>query len=449
PEALAPTEEALKIYRELAQSNPAYRPDVAMALNNLGKSLSEVSRRPEALASTEEALKIYRELAQSNPAYRPDVAMALTNLGVMLSEVGRRPEALAPTEEALKIYRELAQSNPAYRPDVAKALNNLGNRLREVGRRPEALAPTEEAVKILRELAQSNPAYRPNLAKALNNLGYLQLQLAQPEIARSAYEESIAIIRPLAATNPAFQEDLQRTLNNLEELNRKEGIRTGAQQLLGADDISFLPKDDPNTEVKRSVVRLWPTFIGQQSGIGQLGTGFVVKRQGDRAWIATALHVLRDKGDSALATKVEAEIYTGPLPPNRLPPRLEVVLPPVESLKTDGEDLIILEIRGLPADVQSLPLSSAPPAGALQVVGHYPRSTPWNVIPMIYLDALTEPSARELKFAGDLDSGASGAPVLNGSREVVGLVRASTDIDNPNKKVISAYRAMLLREIMP
>jgi hypothetical protein len=49
-------------------------------------------------------------------------------------------------------------------------------------------------------------------------------------IARSAYEESIAIFRPLAASNPAFQEDLQRASSNLEELNRKEGIRTGAKQ---------------------------------------------------------------------------------------------------------------------------------------------------------------------------------------------------------------------------
>ncbi len=41
----------------------------------------------------------------------------------------------------------------------------------------------------------------------------------------------------MAATNPAFQENLQRMLNNLEELNYKEGIRTGAKQALPAADL--------------------------------------------------------------------------------------------------------------------------------------------------------------------------------------------------------------------
>jgi hypothetical protein len=363
-----------------------------------------------------------------------------------LSNLGRRQEALAPTEEALKIYRELAKTNPAFLPDLAMALNNLGVFLSEVGRRQEALAPTEEALKIYRELAKTNPAFLPDVAMALNNLGYRQLQLDQPEIARNAYEESIEILRPLAASNPAFQDALQRSLNNLENLNRAEGIRTGAQKPLAAENISYLPKGDPLTPVKRSVVRLWPEFA---TGSGSGGTGFVVKRQGNRAWIATALHVVRDPKTFAVANKVEAEIYTGPLPTGVLPPRLEVVLPPVASLRAEGDDLIILEIRGLPADVQSLPLSQALPDGVLQMVGHYPYERPWNVIPMSYLEALTEPSSKELNFAGVVDSGASGAPVINGTREVVAVVRTSTDLNNSKKKLISAYRARVLREIMP
>jgi hypothetical protein len=66
-----------------------------------------------------------------------------------------------------------------------------------------------------------------------------------------------------------------------------------------------------------------------------------------------------------------------------------------------------------------------------------------------YLEALTEPSSKEVKLAGVLDSGASGSPVLNDSGQVVGMVRTSMDIDNANTKVISAYRAQLLRERMP
>jgi hypothetical protein len=62
---------------------------------------------------------------------------------------------------------------------------------------------------------------------------------------------------------------------------------------------------------------------------------------------------------------------------------------------------------------------------------------------------LTEAASKELKFAGVLDSGASGSPVLNASGEVMGMVRTSMDVDNASIKVISAYRALLLREKMP
>ena len=89
-----------------------------------------------------------RELSQSNPAFLPNLAGALNNLGIRYSELGRREEALQPTEEAVRIRRELSQSNPAFLPDLASALNNLGVRYSELGRREEALLPTEVAVGI-------------------------------------------------------------------------------------------------------------------------------------------------------------------------------------------------------------------------------------------------------------------------------------------------------------
>ncbi|MCA9834067.1 MAG: tetratricopeptide repeat protein, partial [Thermomicrobiales bacterium] len=59
-------------------------------------------------------------------AYRPDLAMSLNNLAVRLAEVGDRKGALAPAQEAVNIRRELAKTAPAaYRPDLAGSLNNL------------------------------------------------------------------------------------------------------------------------------------------------------------------------------------------------------------------------------------------------------------------------------------------------------------------------------------
>jgi len=423
-EALAPTEEAVKIYRELAKTNPAFLGDLAASLNSLGIRYSNLGRRQEALVPMEEAVKIYRELAKTNPAFLGDLAMALDNLGVFYSELGRRQEALAPTEAAVKIRRELARTNPAYLGDLASSLNNLGIRYSELGRRQEALAPTEEAVKIRRELSKTNPAFLGDLAGSLNNLGIRQLELGQPEIARNAYEEALKLLRPLAASNLAFQANLRRIQNNLDELNRKEGIRTGDKQVLAATNVSYLPQGDPLTPVKRSVVLLWPTFSGKNAGVGLLGTGFVVRRQGDRAWIVTALHVVRDLESNALATKVEAELFTGPLPAGVVAPRAEVLLSQGPALPASGDEPIVLEVRGLPPDIQALPLATTPAQGVLMVVGHPSKPGPWTVVSY----PLLKTTDQALLLDGGLDPGASGSPVLSASRQVVGVVYDSPEV---------------------
>ena len=82
-------------------------------------------RRQEALAPTEEAVKIFREQAKTNPAFQNDLASSLTNLGVHYSDLGRRQEALAPTEEAVKIFRELAKTNPAFLGELAHSTSGL------------------------------------------------------------------------------------------------------------------------------------------------------------------------------------------------------------------------------------------------------------------------------------------------------------------------------------
>ncbi|MFN9427656.1 MAG: tetratricopeptide repeat protein [Cyanobacteriota bacterium] len=351
-------------------------------------------------------------------------ARALINLGVFLRGVGQSQEALAPTEAAVQLLRPLAGSLPEAQRFLALALNNLGTFLSAVGRRQEAQAPTEEAVKIFRELAKTNPAYLGDLATSLNNLGYLQLELGQPEIARDAYEEALKLYRPLAANNRPFQEDLQRTQNNLDELNRKEGIRTGAKQVLAATNVNYLPQSDPLTPVKRAVVVLWPTFSGKNSGVGLLGTGFVVRRQGDRAWIATALHVVRDLESNALATKVEAELFTGPLPAGLVAPRVEVVVGQGQVLPTSGDEPIVLEVRGLPPDIQPLPLATTPAQGVLMVVGHPSKSGPWTVVSYPLLTSTDQ----ALLLKGGLDPGASGSPVLSASRQVVGVVYDSPEV---------------------
>ena len=110
-------------------------------MNNLAKFLSEVGRSGEALEVAQEAVDLYRELAQASPAaYTPDLARSLNNLAKFLSEVGRSGEALEVAQEAVDLYRELAQASPAaYTPDLAASLNNLATILSEEGQYEEAL----------------------------------------------------------------------------------------------------------------------------------------------------------------------------------------------------------------------------------------------------------------------------------------------------------------------
>jgi len=414
-----------------AQEN---RPDAGLLAQVKSEIPTEVqgwfdaAKTAAAKGDSAEALRLQKQVVAWVQANRPalDVfrARALVNLGRFLSEVGQNQEAPAPTEEAVRILRQVEVNQPEARRFLAAALSNLGVFYSNLGRRQEALAPTEEALKIRRELAKTNSAFQGDLAASLNNLGYFQMELGQPEIARNAYEEALKLLRPLAASNLAFQADLQRIKNSLDELNRKEGIRTGAKQVLPATNVSYLPQGDPLTSVKRSVVLLWPTFSGKNAGVGLLGTGFVVRRQGDRAWIVTALHVVRDLESNALATKVEAELFTGPLPAGVVAPRAEVLLSQGPALPASGDEAIVLEVRGLPPDIQALPLATTPAQGVLMVVGHPSKPGPWTVVSY----PLLKTTDQALLLDGGLDPGASGSPVLSASRQVVGVVYDSPEV---------------------
>jgi tetratricopeptide (TPR) repeat protein len=128
-------EPGIEALARLADTELSLRPDLAMALNNLGNRYSEVGRRADAVAPTERAVEIYEQLAAENPAFLNDLASSLNNLGIRYSEVDRRADAVAPTERAAKIYEQLAAENPAFLNDLASSLNNLGIRFDEVENR--------------------------------------------------------------------------------------------------------------------------------------------------------------------------------------------------------------------------------------------------------------------------------------------------------------------------
>src|SRR6266436_9073471 len=236
-------EEALKIYRELAQKNrDIYLPKVAMTLNNLAMLDKDQNRMEAARKGYEEALRIYREFAQKNPdTYLSYVATILNNLAVLHADQDRPEAARTEYEEALKIYREFAQKNPdTYLPYVATILNNLANLDSEQNRMEAARKEYEEALRIRGELAQKNPdTYLSDVAQTLGNLASVDVFENRIGTARKRFEEALDIFEQLAARNPdRFQSDIAKTLGNLASVDVFENrIGTARKRFEEALDI--------------------------------------------------------------------------------------------------------------------------------------------------------------------------------------------------------------------
>lgn len=73
----------------------------------------KVGRLDEAISVAEEAVGLYRPLAERNPdGFRAGLAHSLNNLGGSLKELGRHEEALQALRETLELLQPLAQRIP-------------------------------------------------------------------------------------------------------------------------------------------------------------------------------------------------------------------------------------------------------------------------------------------------------------------------------------------------
>jgi len=119
-----------------------------------------LGQREPALEAAQEAVAIRRELAAQRPdAFRPDLAVSLNNLAAMLSDLGQREPALEAAQEAVALYRELAAQRPdAFRPDLAVSLAVEANCLDAGERTADALASIAEAIATLSPAFVKQPA---------------------------------------------------------------------------------------------------------------------------------------------------------------------------------------------------------------------------------------------------------------------------------------------------
>jgi tetratricopeptide (TPR) repeat protein len=109
----------------------------ASLITALGDRAHALARRGELQAAADlasQAVNVGRRALESGPSLRPQLAVALSNLGNRLAAVNRHQDALAAALESVEISRQLADADPRkYRPQLAFSLINVGLRSREVG----------------------------------------------------------------------------------------------------------------------------------------------------------------------------------------------------------------------------------------------------------------------------------------------------------------------------
>ncbi|MEW1869663.1 tetratricopeptide repeat protein [Streptomyces caelestis] len=149
------------LYRRLAAQDPArWNRRLATAHYNLGLALSEGADPRHLVSAAMEAVKDLRRLTDTDPAFAPDLAMALSKLSVALAGAGQWHEVLVHAEEAMDLRKQLAAADPAtHEPHLARLLYGLAATLLVGGVAiPRATAMARESLIIHRRLARRDPA---------------------------------------------------------------------------------------------------------------------------------------------------------------------------------------------------------------------------------------------------------------------------------------------------
>jgi len=239
-------------------------------------------------------------------------------------------------------------------------------------------------------------------AFAHNGLGVIYWRLGDLENAKAEFENAIEPDSPL---------DFPQS--NYNEVERLLQLKAG-KQFLPVNSTRYLPPNE-QTATKRSVVKVVTRFW--ERGV-EYGTGWVMSRQGNKAWIVTNKHVIFNGNRDGDEIKVEP--YYGDIPDNLIPSRLNAGIVN-KTQKNEALDLAVLEVEfsDVPSDVQSLSMDS----------GGIGNNTPVSIVGNIDFrwlsGVLKEVSPYELMLEPLLEGGNSGSPVLNSQNQVMGLVYAS------------------------
>jgi formylglycine-generating enzyme required for sulfatase activity len=177
----------------------------------------------------------------------------------------------------------------------------------------------------------------------------------------------------------------------------------GLSTLSGAVAQISIPSGRPQVaSIKAGVVKI-VTAPGSKTG-----TGIVVRRDPDEAWIATAMHVVSNADKISVLFQGAGKSWTAE----------------AKNIEFDNpaQGLALLRVAGqLPAEVIALPLATdlAVSGGEqVNVIGHQPSTGDWGVL----TGTISGRKGRELVIQVPIQEQTSGGPVIVNGR-VVGLVQ--------------------------
>lgn len=393
-------DEAIWSYQQAIKIDPK----VSKNYEKLGQILSEQSSWTEAIDSYEKALKlapqsldIYLNLGK---AYNQQKAWEKT---IYVLEQARqiKPEQADIYPILGKAYQEQKDYQKAintylqaltYSPDDAQVYNQLGQSLQKQKKLPEAIAAYQKAG----QLAPKNGEIDKNLCFAYHQVKELKKAIAA---CTQAFQKD-----PNLGDAKFYAQEIERGMiiyNNPQVLKMPERIPTAQQ--------------DPLISRKRAIVKI--IFRSRQHN--GIGTGWLFKKDQNKAWIITNRHVATNVEQiKDPRARIFVEFYSQPLP-NQVRQRRRAKLiqttPPGHWL-----DIAVLEIDNLPPDIQPLSLGSSVNSlnQPVKVIGHPFNQKDWSVSKGEVRD-ITE---KELILAMVLVAGQSGSPIFDPKNQVIGVV---------------------------
>ncbi|NJO94181.1 MAG: tetratricopeptide repeat protein [Hydrococcus sp. RM1_1_31] len=431
--------EALAAYKKalIIAPNLNIDPNFAVEYNQLGLALQTERKATEAIAA-------YQQAIQLSPQY----VDAYINLGNIFSEQERFSEAIATYQKAIQLapqqakihdrlgktfvqQKEWESAIAAYGkaiqldPKNATFRQNLGKALAEEGKLKQAIAAYRKAI----EIDSSNSDLYNALGEALYKRKQFQNAIAAYTKALKLNPKNAQIYKNLCYVNHSkrkFAEaiaqceqalrldpNLGEVKYYIKEVRRTLALRQNPKILQMPERVPSI-KEDPLVSLKRSVVKI----IVQSSDQRSVGSGWIVKRKGSKAWIVTNSHVVTSKPNQKAKTRIEVEFYSQP-PSEQFRKRKPAKLLQANPIE-NWRDLAVLEVNDLPNDIK--PLSLSPTSGQLntpvRVIGHPFAGDDWTVAE----GEIRQKNQQEMMLSVALAPGQSGGPVLDKQNRVIGVV---------------------------